>query len=211
MKKLFLISFLFLSFSLNAQVSISRNDSIKNALTYQKMLYPASQYRDIYKNFMQDFYGPGHMINNKEMASNNLKKEISSVEIYDGPDYESTGFQGNFYRVNLRLIADGTIPYTTFLDAFVESVQKIIPPDKDTWISMWNEIDSQMKNMGWEFANEEKERNSLLNQLSEGNYVVHHSDAFNESVNFHYRIISKEIFNKKILPLILNKKYNDYP
>lgn len=209
MKKISLI-FLFIlvlfTYESKAQTNITRNDSIRKALIYQKTNYPASQYRDVYKNFMQDFYGPGHMIPYKEAACNNLQKEMAVTEFYDGPDYEPTGFQGNFYRVNLRLISDGTIPYITFLDAFVESVQQILPPEPSTWLATWNEIDDEIKNLGWTFDNEEKDRKDLMQQFSEGNFVVHHSDAYNESVNFHYRIISKEKFQDKILPLISNTK-----
>lgn len=202
MKKVILCLFYILSLSLNAQVPVSREDSIKNALIYQKGNYPASEYRDVYKNFMQDFYGPGHMITNKEGAGKSLLKEMEVVESYDGPDYEPTGFQGNFYRVNLRLIENGKIPYTTFLNAFVESVQKIVPPDKETWINIWEEIDREIENIDWDLVNREQDRKELMEQISEGNFVVHHSDAYNESVNFHYRIISKEKFESEILPLI---------
>ena len=202
MKNFLVIIISVLSFNINAQSFISRSDSIKNALIYQKQNYPVSQYRDVYKFFMQDFYGPGHIITNKESASKNLKNEIEATEYYDGPDYEPTGFQGNFYRVNLRLIEEGKIPYNTYLDAFVESVQQIVPPEKEEWIKIWNEIDQEMKKMNWVFENEEEERKALFNQLSEGNYIVHHSEKYNDNVNFHYRIISREKFNEIILPLI---------
>lgn len=184
----------------------NRSDSIKSALLYQKTNYPSSQYRDVYKNFMQDFYGPGHMINDKVVACDNLKRELSNTEIFDGPDFEPTGFQGNFYRVNLRLIAEGKIPYTTYLNAFVESVQGITPPNPDFWMKTWQEIDGEIKNMGWTFKNEEKDRAELENQFKNGNFIVHHSDAYNKAVNFHYRIISKENFEKTILPLINSNK-----
>lgn len=203
MKKIFVV-FLFIAvfFPLKTYSQDTRVDSIQNALNYQKINYPASQYRDVYKNFMQDFYGPGHIIKEKESACQNLQKELTATEFYDGPDYEPTGFQGNFYRVNLRLIVEGKIPYSTFLNAFVESVQEITPPDPETWLVIWNEVDREIKNLGWEFDNESEDRNALMKQLSEGNYVVHHSDAYNDSVNFHYRIISKDKFNSIILPLI---------
>lgn len=184
----------------------NRSDSIQSALLYQKTNYPSSQYRDVYKNFMQDFYGPGHMINDKVVACDNLKRELSNTETFDGPDFEPTGFQGNFYRVNLRLIVEGKIPYTTYLNAFVESVQGITPPNPDFWMKTWQEIDGEIKNMGWTFKNEEKDRGELENQFKNGNFIVHHSDAYNKTVNFHYRIISKENFEKTILPLINSNK-----
>ena len=185
----------------------TRTDSIRTALLYQKEHYPASQYRDVYKNFMQDFFGPGHIINDKRAACDNLLKEMNTVEYYDGVDFEPTGFQGNFYRVNLRLIKDGVVPYQTFLDTFVESVKGINPPENQFWINTWNEIDNIIKEIGWTFENEEQDRKSLKEGFDKGNFVVHHSLAYNESVNFHYRIISKENFEKVILPLITTSNH----
>ena len=203
MKKFLLFLGIMTSIVSNAQTPLTnRTDSIRQALLYQKEHYPVSQYRDVYKNFMQDFFGPGHMINDKRAACDNLLKEMNSVGYYDGPDYEPTGFQGNFYRVNLRLIADGTVPYQTFLDMFVESVRGINPPTSQFWIDTWNEIDNEIKEIGWTFENEDADRKSLNEGFEKGNFVVHHSPAYNEAVNFHYRIISKDNFEKVILPLI---------
>lgn len=185
-----------------SQVPENRSDSILKALSYQRMNYPVSQYRDVYKNFLQDFFGPGHLLNDTSASGKYLRYELSSTENFDGPDYEPTGFQGNFYRVNLRLIKDGTIPYDVFFETFVESVQGITPPDSETWMSIWKEIDKEIMESGWAFVNEEKDRKDLADQFEEGNFVVHHSDQYNESVNFHYRIISRDNFEKKILPLI---------
>ena len=199
--QILLLTLLLMPVNLWAQTS--RTDSIRAALLYQKEHYPVSQYRDVYKNFMQDFFGPGHMINDKRAACDNLLKEMNSVEYYDGVDYEPTGFQGNFYRVNLRLISDGIVPYQTFLDTFVESVRGINPPDSQFWMDTWNEIDNQIKEIGWSFENEDADKKSLKEGFEKGNFVVHHSPAYNEVVNFHYRIISKDNFEKVILPLLI--------
>lgn len=184
----------------------SRADSIRTALNYQRANYPASQYRDVYKNFMQDYFGPGHILNDTVQAGKYLRFELANSERLDGPDYESTGFEGNFYRVNIRLIADGTIPYTTFFDAFVNSIQGIIPPDGTTWMRIWGEIDREISSTGWTFENETQDREELAAQFSQGNYIAHHSAAFNEANNFHYRIISRDNFNNIILPLIIDSK-----
>ena len=180
----------------------SRKDSIRAALEYQRENYPASQYRDVYKNFMQDFFGPGHILNDTAASGKYLRHELATTEKFDGPDYEPTGFNGNFYRVNLRLLADSIIPYDTFFDAFVESVQGIVPPDGETWLKIWEEVDDEIQSIGWKFQNEEQDRKDLGEQFSRGDYIAHHSEAYNKTVNFHYRIISRENFEKVILPLL---------
>lgn len=192
------VIFTIVGFAVSAQ---TRNDSIRSALEYQREHYPASQYRDVYKNFMQDYFGPGHILSDTIAAGNYLRYELDSSEEFGGPDYEPTGFEGNFYRVNLRLIKDSTIPYGAFFDAFVKSVQAIVPPDGETWMRTWREIDSEIQSMGWTFDNEVEDRADLAEQFSQGNYIVHHSDAFNDANNFHYRIISRDNFYSLIRSL----------
>lgn len=184
----------------------TRADSIRVALEYQLEHYPASQYRDVYKNFMQDYFGPGHILSDTIAAGNYLRYELDNSAKFDGPDFEPTGFEGNFYRVNLRLIKDETIPYDIFFKAFVKSVQGITPPDGETWMRIWSEIDDEIQSMDWTFENEAQDRSDLAEQFKQGNYIVHHSEAFNQSNNFHYRIISRDIFNGSILPLLQEKK-----
>lgn len=178
------------------------SDSICRALQYHKERYPAAQYRDVYKNFMQDFFGPGHMLTDTTAASRGLRRELAQTQSFDGPGYEPTGYKGNFYRVNIGLIADGSIPYETFFEEFSKSVQEIVPPSTEEWQRIWAAIDDEIVGLGWHFENEEADRESLKRQIEAGDFVVHHSDAYNASVNFHYRIISRERFLATILPLI---------
>lgn len=185
--------------------SLSTHDSIAMALDYQMEHYPASQYRDVYKNFMQDFFGPGHILADTAASGRYLRHELTEEGPFEGPLYEKTGFRGNFYRVNLSLIKDGTIPYDVFFPAFVESVQDITPPSGEEWMSTWSEIDSVISVKGIHFQDEAIDREELGKQFAEGNYIAHHSRHFNDSVHFHYRIISRKNFENFILPLIERK------
>lgn len=177
-------------------------DSIAAALDYQLKNYPASQYRDVYKNFMQDFFGPGHILADTASAGNYLRHELAEEGPFDGPLYEPTGYQGNFYRVNLSVIKDSIIPYDVYFNTFVESVQGIVPPDGETWMNTWNLIDKVIKNKGIHFHDEGSDREAMTKQFAEGDYVVHHSKRYNDSVNFHYRIISRQNFEEVILPYL---------
>ena len=181
-------------------------DSISDALDYQISHYPSSQYRDVYKNFMQDFFGPGHILADTAASGRYLRQELAEEGPFDGPLYEKTGFKGNFYRVNLSLIKDGIVSYETFFPVFVESVQGIIPPSGEEWMKTWNLIDSVIIAKGLHFHDENIDRQALAAQFAEGNYIAHHSRRFNDSVHFHYRIISRDNFEKIILPLIEKSK-----
>lgn len=187
---------------LMAQTEESNAESIRKALLYQQENYPSSQYRDVYKNFMQDYFGPGHILNDTAASAKYLRYELSTTEIFEGPDYEPTGFNGNFYRVNLKKLKDGSIPYEVFFSAFVESVKAIQPPEPEEWMRIWKEIDREIGSLKWTFNNEEEDRRELSEQFKKGNFIVHHSETYNENVNFHYRIISREKFKEFILPYL---------
>lgn len=154
---------------------------------------------------MQDFFGPGHLLTNLTASENYLKSELAETENFDGPDYEPTGFMGNFYRVNLGLVANGVIPYDIFFDTFVSSVQNIQIPQPEEWMRIWSAIDNEIKNLGWHFENEDTDRQELQQQFNENNFIAHHSRAYNDNVNFHYRIISKDKFMEVILPYLENQ------
>ena len=191
-----------LCFSVQAYGESTQSDSIRTALEYQRSNYPVSQYRDVYKNFMQDFFGPGHILADTVAAANYLKRELAETELYDGPLYEPTGFRGNFYRVNLSLIKNGIVPYDVYFNAFVNSVQNITPPDPSFWMDMWQKIDNEIHHMNWTFQNEDIDRTDLNKQFKNGNFIAHHSKAYNDAVNFHYRIISRSNFDRYIRPYL---------
>ncbi len=182
--------------------AISVEDSIAAALDYQIENYPASQYRDVYKNFMQDFFGPGHILADTAASGRYLRYELAEADSFGGPLYEKTGYKGNFYRVNLSLIKDSVIPYDVFFKTFVESVQGIVPPAGEDWMNTWKVIDGVIAKKGLHFHDEAKDRTDLESQFAEGNYIAHHSQRYNDSVHFHYRIISRDNFEQILLPMI---------
>lgn len=182
----------------------TREDSIQWAVIYQLENYPESELCDVYKNFMQDYFGPGHILKDTKAAKAYLMQELEETERFDGPLYESTGYHGNFMRVNLSVLKDGKVPFDTFFKAFVKSVKGIKPPRPEVWKEEWNTIDQAIQDLGHPFENETADRREIEDKFNRNEFVMHHSDAFNKSSNFHYRIISREIFEKEIKPLLGN-------
>lgn len=167
--------------------------------------WPEAELVDVYKNFFQDYFGPGHLLSNTSAARKYLDYELNSTPEFGGPLFEATGSEGNFYRVNISLVSDKTIPYDNFFDAFVRSVSAIVPPSADWWRKTWSYIDGIIRARGFRYKGEEEDRSMLSESLAKGDFVFHHSDAFNAEYEFHYRIISREIFLKELLPLIEKK------
>jgi hypothetical protein len=180
----------------------STDRTIIEAVEKQIKMYPESTLRDLYKNFFQDYFGPGHIIANTDAANNYLQQELSSVTEFEGEDYEYTGYRGKMVRVNLKVIADGRVPYDKYLDAFLRSVNGITPPSIEEWQAEWAKIDSVIKAMDIELDDAEKDRQEIRQLLDDNKFVMHHSRQFNEHYAPHYRIIERTIFEEEILPLI---------
>ena len=164
--------------------------------------YPHSTLRDLYKNFFQDRFGPGHIIADNSAADRYLRYELNAAEGFEGLDYEPTGYEGRFYRVNLGVIADGRVPYDKYFDAFVRSVNNIKPISIEQWRTEWHEIDSVIMSMGLQLENYSADRAEIKALIEGGDYVMHHSQRFNDHYQPHYRIIERTIFENEILPLL---------
>lgn len=180
----------------------NREVKIRESVERQLSLYPESTLRDLYKNFFQDRFGPGHIIADNAAADKYLRYELETAENFEGEDYEPTGYEGRFLRVNLGVIADGRVPYEKFFDAFVRSVNGIEPIGIDEWRKEWHEIDSVIMSMELQLEDAQSDRAEIKALIERGDYVIHHSQRFNECYEPHYRIIERNIFKKEILPLL---------
>ena len=180
----------------------STDRAIIEAVEKQMKMYPESTLRDLYKNFFQDYFGPGHIIANTDAASNYLQQELATSTEFEGEDYEYTGYKGKMVRVNLKVIADGRVPYDKYLDAFLRSVNGITPPSIEEWRAEWAKIDSVIRAMDIELDDAEEDRQEIRQLLDDNKFVMHHSRQFNEHYAPHYRIIERKIFEEEILPLI---------
>lgn len=193
---------LFLSLGLTGTEKKSLEEAVRLAVKYQMETYPKSTLKDLYKNFFQDKFGPGHIINDTTGAGNYLRRELASYTITEGALAEPTGWEGNFYRVNLSVIKDNLVPYDLYFDAFVRSVNGIQPVPVADWQQEWHRIEAVIRSMSLTLPGYEKDKAEIEQCLDNGEYVGHHSQVFEKTYSPHYRIISKEIFEEEILPLL---------
>lgn len=202
-KTLLLLLLFFTVFLTEAQ-----DASIRQAIVQQVETYPASTLKDIYKNFFQDAFGPGHLMSNapdaEQRMRNYLEQECEEAKKDPNPcpDYELTGSHGRFYRVNLSVINDGRVPMITFLNAFMKSAAQFSLPKVEDWKEEWIAIEKCIKELGYQFPDQAQDSAAIMNILDQGQYASHHSIAYNEAYHPHYRLIEKTIFEKELLPLI---------
>ena len=178
------------------------NELIRTAVENQLNLYPKSTLQDLYKNFFQDYFGPGHIVSDTTSAGAYLDMELASFEQATCVYYEPTGYNGNFYRVNLSVIKEGLISRDAFFDSFIRSVSSIQPITTEEWKKEWTQIDLVIQTMNLSLVDYTQDRENLFSLLEQGHYVVHHSEPFSEEYDPHYRIIGRDIFLNEILPHI---------
>lgn len=178
---------------------------IKKAVENQMIVYPLSTLQDIYKNFFQDRFGPGHIISDSTSAGIYLREELNSQPSFSGIMYEPCGYLGSFYRVNLSVLKEGLIDYKTYFDVFLRSVNRIKPMPIDEWIKEWEIIERVVVRKYPDLPNLKKDRENIQKILASGQFAVHHSEVYTQAYDPHYRIIDKQLFESEIKPFLTIK------
>ena len=166
--------------------------------------HPNQTLQDVYKSCYQDEYGPGHLISNESSCINSLYQEINSIEKDYKPItlFEQTGLKGNYLRVDLTLIRDGTIPFFVLFRALTISATIGGQHSDKDWDIIWNDIVQATKKSDLKFPNFEEDLENLEKISKSEDKVVHHSEMYENIYHPHYRIIEKNAFEKYIKPFI---------
>lgn len=199
MKKLLPILFLLCSLGLFGQGMDTL--SVRIAIERQMTAYPKSTLQDIYKSFYQERFGPGHLIGDTALAGRYLMRELSELTEHSTVYYEPTGSDGRFVRVYLSAVADSLITADQLLDAFVRSANMDKGKEVD-WELDWRSIVDVITKYGIVLNDFDKDV-EMLNEASRNRQAVHHSRAYNEAYHPHYRIVERGIFEKELLPLMV--------
>ncbi len=175
-----------------------QQQTLQVALERQMDNYPEARLQDIYKSFYQDHFGPGHMITDTATVRRYLYSELSGNDVSWVGYYEPTGCEGRFVRVFLNTIADSLITAEELLDAFIRSANEFQEP-KTEWITEWSEIVQTIRE-NWIYVEGFEEDEPKLTEAARNNQAMHHSRAYNDAYNPHYRIVRRDIFEKEIKP-----------
>ena len=164
--------------------------------------YPEATLIDIYKGSFQDVFGPAHILTDRDAVTKYIRHEMEHSESFEDEDYTPCGWQSNFLQVNLKVIADGRVPMDVFVDAFMASANGIDTTLTQAFVDDWQLIQHAVRTAAPQLEGFSEDSTLLANLLNEGKYVVHHSRKFNEHYHPHYRIIRRDLFEAKILPLL---------
>jgi hypothetical protein len=172
-----------------------QNARIEKAIISELKYYPEARLRDIYKNFFQDAFGPGHLIPDTTRAGNYLNYELQQP-IGDTLIWQAIGPENDYYRINLQLVTEGILPRSVLLEAMVESAPLARNPDMETWKKEWETAMNVMEKMNLQIPGFENDKKEIEALLERGKYVMHHSEHYNKTYQRHYRIIHKSVFNR---------------
>ena len=166
--------------------------------------YPEAHLQDVYKSCFQDVYGPGHIIKDSATCARYIVDEMGQTDVSDlrFPDYEPTGVEGNFVRVNLRVLKDGRVPLDLFVRLLMQSADVKQKMPLYDWKGQWDRLQKTLDTITPRPKNFDADAANLRSWLDRGEVMVHHSRHFNESYAPHYRIIRRDLFEKHLLPLI---------
>ena len=181
-------------------------DRVADVLGEYMRKFPESQLQDVYKSCFQDVYGPGHIIKDSVTCAGFIMEEMSEIDVSDKrfPTYEYTGVEGNYVRVNLRVLKEGKMEVGHLVKLMMESARQAKKMPLYDWRGQWERIVTVLRGFDksirpHHFDEDEASIEGLFNS-SEVN--CHHSQRFKEAYAPHYRIVRRDLFEKEILPLL---------
>ena len=169
--------------------------AVKEAVATQLATFPESRLQDLYKSFFQDYFGPGHIIADRQSALDYILSELAEADTLTGPETEPCGWQGNYVRVNLSVIADGRMSAEEMTDALMASAREVKDEDVVRWRKEWAEIEAVIEKAYPGLPGLEGDKARLAELLAAGNYACHHSAAYEAAYHPHYRIILKDLLD----------------
>jgi len=184
---------LLMSFTLHTHAS-ERTKKIRQFIKTELESYPLAQLTDLYKNYFQDAYGPGHLIPDTIQAGSYLDWELNQTDWKDTTRYQPLGTNHDFYRINLWLVKNGTIPRDILLTAIVKSATMARRPEIDDWKREWQEVLAVIKETQPALPHLQTDEKQIEETLSKGEVVIHHSTAYENAYHPHYRIVHRTIF-----------------
>lgn len=158
--------------------------------------FPESRFVDIYKSFFQDAYGPGHLIPDTTHAGMYLSEDLLNENWPDTMLWQATGINHDFYRINLVLVKNGTIPRDTFLLAMLESATLARKPEISDFKNQVKELYEAVKKQHPDLPDLEKDKDAIDAQLDKSEVMMHHSEHYLQTYQRRYRIVHHSVFER---------------
>ena len=168
--------------------------NINNLIVSEHKLHPKAELVDYYKLFFQGTFGPEHIIRETGSALDFLKNELAQNETYGPELYQNISFLNNFFRVNLKIVKDGSIALSDYFEGFLRSRELTKQISWNEWLNEWKKIKEIIyaKKIIPDFSLQEK----FLQIKIEQQEPVSHSNSYKIKYHPHYRLFSEKEFLK---------------
>ncbi|MBR4197149.1 MAG: hypothetical protein IKQ94_00045 [Bacteroidales bacterium] len=201
MKRLLSILLLWISTPLLLSAQHFSNEQIKSFIDESFVWYPKSTLQDLYKSFYQSVYGPEHLVTDSLSVLAYIDKELEMEQYDEAPGVEYLGISKEFVRVPLH--NDGPVPKELIASCFIRSSRYKSDVSIADFREQWREVVRYITENGIQLNNFSQDSLYIENLLSKGKYVWVHSPQYKAAYKPHYRVVSKEIFEKEIQPLLM--------
>lgn len=154
---------------------------------------PASTLIDLYKSFMQDALGPGHLIADTAAARRYLRYELA--EATEPQSVEPCGTGRTYVRAPLSLIREGRISEDAYFRLFLQGLRPVSTSDLKAWRTEWRAIQRTIDRLHLSLPHYRRDRRTIRRALRRGHYALHHSQAYNQAYHPHYRIMRRTLLH----------------
>lgn len=178
---------------------MAQGQDVEDFVTRLLGQYPRSRLLDIYKSSFQDYMGAEHLVGDTASARAYLEQELDMTRDEALLPWlaEPCGVGGNYVRVSLAAVHAGLIDADMLLDAFIRSAN-VQRPSLEQWAQRWREMVGRIDAMGLDLPRYQEDKSFIESVLEQGHYAISHSPEFREAYAPHYRIVSRDIFDKEL-------------
>jgi len=125
-----------------------------------------------------------------------LDEELKNAVWKDTLLWQGLGINKDYYRINLLLVKNGSLPRSVMLEGLRESVPLARKPDIESWKKEWDRVLKVMEEMDLQFPDMLSDKEIIKQLLDSGDVVMHHSKHYRETYHPHYRIVHKSVFER---------------
>jgi hypothetical protein len=165
---------------------------LTNLLKRELACFPQAKLTDFYKLLYQDYFGPGHYINDQQKIIHYLKDELKKYEMTDRAELSVRSLAGlnDFLRIDLIWLKNGYVTAAGMAELFAESANLSLYQPL-SWHQHWQNMIILLKVLGVKIDSFELNN---LQKWAEQDQDVHHSKLYRHLYKPHYRLIDRRLW-----------------
>ena len=176
---------------------MSNDAALLDVLKAHARRYPLMEPQDAVKLIYQNEFGGGHLISDPKMSLEWIEREFGETtrELSESL-LEDIG--NGIVRVNFHALDPKTLPLDMLNEVFVRSAE-LHQGSMDRFLEKLAVLEERFEEIGFTFSADELTE-YLSRYRAAGCPMVSHSESYRTAYSPAYRVVLKELINKKITP-----------